>query len=119
LAVPAPTRLGAAGLDVGTDALVGSSVFFTQAAAATAPPVTVWRNTIGHTGETQVSGAEITGTSNAVLLEAFAADRLFYFAKDSTGVARLWTTDGASAATALSAASASGNPPISYKTSAD
>ena len=119
LVAPTPTVLGAAGLDVGTAALVGQTVFFTQLAATSAKPLTVWTNTIGHTGETEVSGTEITGMSSAVKLEAFSRTRALYFSQTNTGIANLWLTDVGSAPVMLAGPSAAGSPAISYKSNED
>ena len=79
----------------------------------------MWRNTIGHAGETAVSGAEISGMMAAAKLEAYSATRALYYAQDSTGVAQPYVTDVGGATTALSQASASGTPNITFKTNAD
>jgi hypothetical protein len=121
LAAPAPTLLGTAGLDLGAvPPPAGATVMFAQAAAGSAKPVTVWRNTIGHAGETAVSGAELAGTTSAAKLEVYSPTRALYFAQDSTGVATLYVANvGGGAPVALSQASASGVPSLSFKTDAD
>ncbi len=113
LASPTLTQLGANTLPITAVApLVNQTVFFVQEANAAGPaaPATLWTNSIGHAGESKISGGEIAGANGFTgQFQAYSSTRAFYLSDDvSFSRAQCWVNDVGGAPKALSAATGNG-----------